>query len=84
MKIVQNETTSANRGRLLYDGIPSPATCPAWPTRASTDRALRVLREGRGRRRVARLEDIQVEVLMLELRDLVAARGDRPTGRSPG
>ena len=48
--------------------------------RASTDRALRVLREGRGKRRVARLEDIQVEVLMLELRDLVAARGDRPTG----
>ena len=48
--------------------------------RASTDRALRVLREGRGERRVARLEDIQVEVLMLELRDLVAARGDRPTG----
>ena len=45
-----------------------------------TDRALRVLREGRGERRVARLEDIQVEALMLELRDLVAARGDRPTG----
>ena len=48
--------------------------------RASTDRVLRVLRDGRGKRRVARLEDIQVEVLMLELRDLVAARGDRPTG----
>ena len=48
--------------------------------RACTDRALRVLREGRGERRVARLEDIQVEALILELRDLVAARGDRPTG----
>jgi hypothetical protein len=48
--------------------------------RASTDRALRVLREGRGERRVARLEDIHVEGLMLELRDLVAARGDQPTG----
>ncbi len=48
--------------------------------RASTDRALRVLREGRGERRVARLDDIQVEALILELRDLVAARGDRPTG----
>ena len=35
---------------------------------------------GRGERRVARLADIQVEALMLELRDLVAARGDRPTG----
>ena len=31
-------------------------------------------------RRVARLADVQVEALMLELRDLVAARGDRPTG----
>ena len=48
--------------------------------RACTDRTLRVLREGRGERRVARLEDIQVEALILELRDLVAARGDRPTG----
>jgi len=48
--------------------------------RACTDRALRVLREGSGERRVARLDDIQVEALILELRDLVAARGDRPTG----
>jgi DNA-binding PucR family transcriptional regulator len=48
--------------------------------RACTDRALRVLREGRGERQVARLDDIQVEGLMLELRDMVAARGDRPTG----
>lgn len=48
--------------------------------RAQTDRTLRVLREGRGGRRVARLEDIQVEALLLELRDLVAARGERPTG----
>ena len=48
--------------------------------RASTDRTLRVLRVGRGDRRVARLGDIQVEALMLELRDMVAARGDKPTG----
>jgi DNA-binding PucR family transcriptional regulator len=47
---------------------------------ACTNRALRVPREGRGARRVARLEGIQVEGLMLELRDLVAARGNRPTG----
>ena len=39
-----------------------------------------MLREGRGERRVARLDEIQVEALILELRDLVAARGDRPTG----
>jgi DNA-binding PucR family transcriptional regulator len=49
--------------------------------RASADRALRVLRTGTGGgRRVARLTDVHVEALLLELRDLVAARGDRPTG----
>ena len=48
--------------------------------RSSTDRILRVLREGRGERQVARLDGILVEALMLELRDLAAARGDRPTG----
>ncbi|WP_246122225.1 PucR family transcriptional regulator [Actinoallomurus bryophytorum] len=49
--------------------------------RASADRALRVLRAGTGGgRRVARLADVHVEALLLELRDLVAARGDRPTG----
>ena len=49
--------------------------------RASADRALRVLRAGTGGGlRVARLSDVHVESLMLELRDLVAARGDRPTG----
>jgi hypothetical protein len=48
--------------------------------RSCTDRVLRVLVEGRGERRVARLDDIQAEVLLLELRDTVAARGDGPTG----
>jgi hypothetical protein len=50
--------------------------------RASADRALRVLRTGSGVRQmqVARLADVHVEALVLELRDLVAARGDRPTG----
>lgn len=48
--------------------------------RASADRALRVLRSGRGSQRVARLADVHVESLVLELRDLVAARGDQPTG----
>ena len=48
--------------------------------RAGADRALRVLRSGRGSQRVARLADVHVESLVLELRDLVAARGDQPTG----
>lgn len=49
-------------------------------SRGATDRTLRVLREGRGERRVARLGDIQVEALLLEMRDLVQVRGDHPTG----
>ncbi|WP_051791160.1 PucR family transcriptional regulator [Amycolatopsis jejuensis] len=49
--------------------------------RACADRVLRVLRSGRGSgRRVARLADVHTESLLLELRDLVTARGDLPTG----
>jgi DNA-binding PucR family transcriptional regulator len=48
--------------------------------RGCADRALRVLRERRSAARVARLADVQVEALILELRDLVAERGDQPTG----
>jgi DNA-binding PucR family transcriptional regulator len=63
-------------------GIGPVATDLAGLTHArlSVDRALRVLHASRGGRRVARLDDIQVESLMLELRDLAAARGDKPTG----
>lgn len=48
--------------------------------RSCVDRTLRVLGEGRSARRVARLEDVQVEALLLDLSDLAASRGDRPTG----
>jgi hypothetical protein len=48
--------------------------------RAGADRALRVLRTTRGSQRVARLADVHVESLLLELRDLIEARGDQPTG----
>ncbi|MFI5713106.1 PucR family transcriptional regulator [Kribbella sp. NPDC051620] len=48
--------------------------------RAGADRALRVLRTARGTQRVARLADVHVESLLLELRDLIEARGDQPTG----
>jgi hypothetical protein len=48
--------------------------------RMHADRALRVLRGGSRTRRVARLTDVHVEAMVLEMRDLVAARGDRPTG----
>lgn len=49
-------------------------------SRADADRALRVLRAGRSARRAARLSEVHVEALLLDLRDLVAARGDRPAG----
>lgn len=49
-------------------------------SRLSSDRALRVLRAGRRTQRVARLADVHVESLMLDLRDLVTSLGDEPTG----
>jgi hypothetical protein len=49
--------------------------------RTSADRALRVLRERNDQaRRVARLADVHVEALVIEVRDMVTARGDQPTG----
>jgi hypothetical protein len=48
--------------------------------RVVVDRVVRVLREGNARRRVARLADVHVEALMLDLHDIIAARGDQPTG----
>ncbi len=48
--------------------------------RAATDRILRVLRERPLGASVAGLADIQTDALLLELRDLAAARNERPTG----
>ena len=67
-------------GQVAFDVAGLPAA------RACADRALRVLREGVARngegggRRVARLADVHAEALLMELRDLAAAHGDRPTG----
>jgi len=62
-------------------GVGPVATDVAGLARAriGADRVLRVLRDGGGRR-VARLTDVHVEALIVDLRDLVAARGDVPTG----
>lgn len=49
-------------------------------SRAAADRTLRVLRVGSGARRVARPADVEVDVLLMELRDLAAAQGGTPTG----
>ncbi|MGH3249131.1 MAG: PucR family transcriptional regulator [Trebonia sp.] len=55
--------------------------------RVCADRVLRVLRAAEGPatresggRRVIRLADVHAEALLMELRDLAAAHGDRPTG----
>lgn len=62
-------------GQVAFDAAGLPAA------RACADRALRVLRSGAaGARRVARLADVHAEALLMELRDLAAAHGDRPTG----
>jgi hypothetical protein len=49
-------------------------------SRSAVDRTLRVLREGRTDLRVGRLDELQGEALVLELRDLATFRGDRPSG----
>jgi hypothetical protein len=76
-------------GQVAFDAAGLPAA------RACADPALRVLRasvadfdgggpDGHGGsgggRRVARLADVHAEALLMELRDLAAAHGDRPTG----
>ena len=49
-------------------------------SRATAMRVLRVLRDDYAHRRVARLPDVHTQSLLLELRDLAAARGERPVG----
>jgi DNA-binding PucR family transcriptional regulator len=48
--------------------------------RSTTDRILRVLREGHGAGSVARLVDVQTESLLMELRDRAITRGEQLTG----
>ncbi|MFC6082707.1 PucR family transcriptional regulator [Sphaerisporangium aureirubrum] len=48
--------------------------------KAQADRVLRVMREGHTSLRVAQLDDVQTLALVLELRDLAAARDERPGG----
>jgi DNA-binding PucR family transcriptional regulator len=69
------------RQELLVGVGPLVRESTALPTsRAGADRALRVLRAGRGNRSVARIADVLVESLLLELTDVIAERGDPPSG----
>lgn len=49
-------------------------------SRSDADRALRVLRDGRSRVRAARLSDVYVASLLVELGDRMAAEDDLPDG----
>ncbi|MEU6761859.1 helix-turn-helix domain-containing protein [Streptomyces sp. NPDC046853] len=49
-------------------------------SREGADRALRVLRSNGSPRQLARISDVHVEALLLDLADLAAERGDPPTG----
>ena len=78
-----------DRVRLVVGIGPLVTDSAALPrSRAGADRALRVLRAGRGdgsragrrARRVALISDVSIEALLLELGDLIAERGDPPSG----
>ncbi|MFI5697984.1 PucR family transcriptional regulator [Kribbella sp. NPDC051586] len=73
-RIGDRVTASIGVGPVVSDAAHLPNA------RAGADRALRVLRTGHGAPRVARLADVHVDTLLLELRDLIEARGDEPTG----
>ncbi|MDI1460764.1 helix-turn-helix domain-containing protein [Catellatospora sp. KI3] len=61
-------------------GTVASAVSELVQSRAVADRVLRVLVDGPATQRVARLDDVQTQSLMLELRDIAAARGERPGG----
>ncbi|WP_054056324.1 CdaR family transcriptional regulator [Alloactinosynnema sp. L-07] len=49
-------------------------------SRSCVDRVLRVLRELPGPRRIGRFDELQGAALIVEMRDIAAARGEKPTG----
>jgi DNA-binding PucR family transcriptional regulator len=63
-------------------GIGSIADEPAalGRSRSEADRALRVLRTGAGDRRVASIEEVGVDAVLIELSDIIAARNDGLSG----
>jgi len=80
-RVGDRSRTAIGVGQVASD----PAGLPA--ARACADRVLRLLRAQwsddspeASERRVARLADVHAQVLLMELRDLAAAHGDRPTG----
>jgi hypothetical protein len=68
--------------RRLLVGVGSVAadTRDLSRSRDGADRALRVLRLGSSSQPIARIADVNIEALMVDLGDLAKARGDRATG----
>ncbi len=72
---------TGHRVRLMIGVGPVAPDGAALPrSRAGADRALRVLRTHASNRPVARISDVAVEALLLELGDLIVERGDPPSG----
>ena len=72
---------TGHRVRLMIGVGPVATDGAALPrSRAGADRALRVLRTHASNRRVARISDVAVEALLLELGDLIVERGDPSSG----
>lgn len=65
---------------LIGIGRPADALSDIARSRAEARRALRVLAERGGGRRVARIADVDTESLLLDLRDLRTARGETASG----
>ncbi|MFE2511944.1 PucR family transcriptional regulator [Streptomyces naganishii] len=74
------ERTGRHTGAAIGIGSPAQDVSGIRNAREGADRALRVLLTAGHGRRVATIEDVHIEALLLELADLSAARGDRTTG----
>ncbi|PJJ53687.1 DNA-binding PucR family transcriptional regulator [Mumia flava] len=61
-------------------GPAAPELAGLARSRSGADRALRVLAQGTAVRRVARISEVRVDALVIELADLAAARGDGVAG----
>lgn len=72
--------TGASYHGFIGVGRAAPNVSRLARSRQDADRALRVLRSGQGSRRVARVSDVHVESLLLQLADLAAAEGSEPSG----
>lgn len=74
------ERIGGNRRLLVGVGSVALDNAALVRSRAGADRALRVLRLGTSPVSVARIDDVHVDALLVEVADLANARGDKPTG----